>query len=200
MKDIQEIMNEMNSVADEIAQTLDLGLTCTCDATCSSGTAGISVCGTSSNVVTSTCVITIPTGFTLASDTATIAYSLDSLSAFVEQCNCTATGTTKFDVRIVGPIPYVVNLPINVTDICTSPTSASVSLCCSGVANVNNILGFSCDQTSALIASGIINGSLNCTNITVTTSVNTSISGLAIVTVTFTLPACTSSTVALTAE
>lgn len=200
MKDIQEIMKEMNSAADEIAQTLDLGLTCNCNAPCS-GTGGISVCGTSSNIITSTCLISIPAGFALAGTAPTIAYSLTSLSALVEQCFCTAAATSKYDVRIIGPIPYVVNLPLSNTGICTSPANASVVLGCSGVANTNNIIGFACNQTTALIANGIINGSLlTCNSITAAATVNTTCTpGFVLVTVTFTLPACTP-TVGLTEE
>ena len=198
MKDIQEIINEMNSVVNELAPTVDLGLTCTCNAPCR-GTGGISVCGTSNNVVRGTCAISIPTGFALDGGPVIVGYNLNSLRAIVEPCSC--NGTTKFDVRIVGSIPFVVNILLNPTGICTSPANSQVFLGCSGVANVDNIIGFSCDETSALIANGIINGSLlNCNGITATAAVTICQPGSAIVTVTFTLPACSNAGAALTEE
>lgn len=187
MKDIQEIMKEMNAVADEIAQTVDLGLTCTCNAPCS-GTGGVGLCEARDVTVTSACVITIPAGFTL-SGAPRIAYSLESLRVIVEECICVAANrATRYAVRIIGSIPYVVNLPLSNTGICTAPANTSVSLCCSGVASVDNVLGFSCDRNIALIARGIINGSLlNCNSVAATFGpVNTTVPGFAIVPVTFT--------------
>ena len=97
---------------------------------------------------------------------------------FYLSCNCTAgtTPTAVYAVRIVGSIPYTVNVPLDITDgNCyfefagtePSPITAPVyGCCCNGNAPVDNVLGYACNLDQAAIARGTIAAALSCEFVT----------------------------------
>ncbi|BCZ46689.1 hypothetical protein psyc5s11_27560 [Clostridium gelidum] len=183
MKDIQEIMKEMNVVSDEIAATEDiavtleqvqqvlpsLGLACTCAQACSAGVSGLTECGTTDNSVEPTlCVATAPRNFVF--DTGAnrrIAYSLAGLRIVVEPCSCDTVATPIYRIRIIGCISYTVDVPLASSNNCTAEfTSTGVRVnnstptvyacCCCGSAHVDNIIGFACSLGVASLARNLI--------------------------------------------
>lgn len=138
MRDIQEIMNEMNVVSNEVAVAEDklvtlqqvqqvlpnLGLACSCANACSGGVSGLTECGAASNTIPSTsCILTAPRNLVFnTTGISTLAYNLTGLNVLVVPCNCTSGGTTRtvYAVRIIGCISYTVNVPLASTNNCTA--------------------------------------------------------------------------------
>lgn len=228
MKDIQEIMSEMNKVSDEMAVTVEqvqqvlpgLGLACNCANACNGGVAGLTSCGgTANRVVTATpCIITAPRNFVfanLANVNSSIAYSLTGLRALVEPCACTSGGTTRtvYAVRIIGCISYTVNVPLlaPTTTTCTAAfrnnalitgtTPTVYACCCCGSAPVDNVLGYTCSIESAALITGIINANLTCNFITPSLTITpNSANNIASAQVTFTFPNLCTPATGLSAE
>lgn len=183
MKDVQEIMKKMNESANEVAITIQQIpniplLACSCDTACNGGVGGLTDCAAQDLIVEAfPCIVTAPRNFTFnnATENSRLAYSLADLRVSVEPCNCTA-GTTVYAVRIVGSIPYTVNVPLAITDgNCyfefngTEPfaiTAPVYGCCCCGNAPVDNILGYTCSLEQAAFARGIIAAALGCEFVT----------------------------------
>lgn len=205
MRDIQEIIEEMNNLSEQIAVSLNEGNTDTAVAptqvvSCAdcSGTGGASECATPSRTVTFTCRLSAPEGFRFATGAEPrILYDLSYLHCFVEQCICVAAGNElRYAVRIVGSIPYIINARVRTAGLCSS--DGNIFLCCPGSVCVDNTICFGCTEVPALVSCELIRRDLTCTGISVALTPVFEDSGtLAIISGTFTLPECNGNGVAV---
>lgn len=189
MKNLQEIINEMNNLSEQIAVTLneeeiklsdenaDVALVADLVPTTTECTT------TPNRRVDFCCAVNFPGKFEPEFDKGKInpriIYDLSCLKVIVEEC-CTAypssTSTNRisvpgYNIRIVGCIPFIVNLPVKnqLTDkICARPLALllepTVYACCSGSVCVDNVIGKVCSQRQAILASDI---ELTCRNVEV---------------------------------
>ena len=83
---------------------------------------------------------------------ATILYDLNNLFCTIEPCcdNC----CKKFDIRVVGSIPFILNAPVSKgTNQCsTAPDSCPIKVACSCVVPVNNVICNVCSYEEAIKA------------------------------------------------
>lgn len=205
MKDIQEIMNELNNLTDQTAVTLDeenIGsgaaqLQPVVDpcVSCNNGTGGIMNCNdlTLGTTVPFVCNVSIPDAFNFPSGTVTprILYDLNCLNCFVEECICDQI-LTRYAVRVVGSIPFIINVPIlRGTNQCLS--DGDVFACCNDSVCVDNTICFACSELSGRVSCELIKRSLtNCAVVRVTNLVFTRTTNphLATVSGIFNLPLC----------
>ena len=198
MKDIQEIMKEMEHLGNQLAVTLTEDVQQPQQVECidCSGTAGAVACGdlpAPSRLVTFTTRISAPQGFAFATGTGAlnprILYDLNCLSCFVEQCICSNT-LVRYAVRIVGSIPYILNVRINPsTNQCLN--DGNVFLCYHDSICVNNTICFGCSEVQSLVSCALIGQNFNCASIPVTlTATFNADATVATIIGTFTLPSC----------
>lgn len=211
MKDIQNIMEEMNNLSDQMAVTLNEEKTdpvvapqqvVTCDEC--SGTGGETICSAIPNVsrtVNFTCNLAAPDGFlfvnALVFNTNTrLIYDLNCLHCFVEPCICTTTAgnPTRYAVRVVGSIPFIFNQRVNPQANECRFNNGDVFVCCSDSVCVDNTICFACSEVGALVACELIRRSLtSCSGVILTALTLTPCTdnpALATIRGTFTLPAC----------
>lgn len=173
MKDIQDIMKEMNNLNNEIEVALDEDEVANAvqDPPCSDncfGTGGENETNCSqlpnqTRNVPFTCKICAPNGFRFPNGfitSAPIAFDVSCLHCFIEPCNCPSAATGRsFAVRIVGCIKFIINAP-------TTPQSGqcrpngTVFLCCSDSVCVDNTICFGCNRVAALIECGLIEATI----------------------------------------
>lgn len=211
MKDIQEIMKEMDNISDEMAVALE-GETIyapsadaavapaqiDCDDCGDVG--GISDCVTPSGNIDFSCLISAPSGFFFPTNfnNPRILYDLNCLDCFIEPCLCTSgdVQAARYAVRVVGCISYIVNARVNPQENqCTSSPNnpnPNVFLCCHDSVCVDTTICNVCFYEQAVIACANIRANLNCSGIGIDFG-DVDISGdntTATVTGTFILPTC----------
>ncbi|EKY23214.1 hypothetical protein [Clostridium celatum] len=146
------------------------------DCSCMEFVAVDDTCATSfNNTVTFCCSANLPTNFhlnTLA--TPTILYDLSALFCKIEPC-CNASCCNRYNIRVVGSIPFIINAPIPVATAasqCTTPTGSSIYLSAICNAPVNNVVDNVCTYEAAIEACAILRlklRSCSCVRATVNT-------------------------------
>ncbi|WP_300381733.1 hypothetical protein [Clostridium sp.] len=134
-----------------------------------------------------------------------IIYDLSCLKCIVEKCttNVTVNGTTcpvtLFNVKVVGCIPFIVNIPVlfapGVGGTCVVPYSATpsertVSACANGSVCLDNVICTRCNEADAIAACDSLR--FNCDTVTVPIATFTATRDNCVVKVTgsFSLPNC----------
>lgn len=219
MRNIQDIMNEMNTLSEQIAVTLnneeivdgeivDENLEV-------SDNPPIPPCGAAgdppppcaadntpacadpqSRNVPFCCSTDLATNFHFNPNAANprILYDLSCLNCFVDECCC--NGAPRFDIKIAGTIPFIANADVvtGQPQQCTQPPNSTIRICCEGSVCVNNVVCNRCTEREAIIACELIKTKLaNCACVPATVSAarggGTSACVL-VFTGTFTLPNC----------
>lgn len=165
MKDIQEIMLEMDNLGEQIATTLneedDTKDICEPQET--------PACPIGSRCVPFCCLTNCPDNFVPNTSNVRITYDLSCLKAKVEPV-CTL-GIVVYKVKVVGCIPFVANVQIDTTPtppICTRTIGTnppSASLCCGCCVCVDEDICTTNSEWVAFTKAASIN--FNCTNVDV---------------------------------
>lgn len=194
MKEIQEIMLEMDNLSNQIATTLnEEEQTAEAKLTpppksqeeteveeLATKAAAIPQCGSPcppppNRRVNFCCILDIPSNLGLIpADFLRMVYSTDCLRCVVEPCttsttvcNCPVT-VTVYNVKIVGCIPFLVNHAFGSTE-CFSNPDFLMDLCCHDSVCVDNIICTKCNQADADAACNIIRNKFStcsCTPVT----------------------------------
>lgn len=214
MRDIQEIIKEMNNLNNQIAATLNeedeivvaaavQDPPANCNTGCF-GTGGESETNCNdlpgqTTIVPFTCQLFAPNGFRFPSGTINnppIIYDVNCLHCFVEPCNCTQGpgSTQRFAVRLVGCISFVINAPL-VPQSGQCRPDGTPFLCCNDSVCVDNTICFGCGRIAALIECGLIESTLaaNPCNVRLSNfsiSVNPNHTDVASISGNFILPSC----------
>lgn len=208
LKDIQEIMMEMEKINEQVAAEVndeeketstEEELKNLVDPTHIQPSGGIdSGCDSVDRYVSFSCCISIPDKFDVF-DKAKITYDTSCLQCIVEPCceevtignggggrSHRTTKVPRFAVKIVGCIPFIINVPVETNDKCTkqsysygyddtavkSDSNADIteqsdrhynitsSICCHDSVCVDNIICVKCQEKDAIIACNNIH--LNC--------------------------------------
>lgn len=190
MKNLQEIMNEMSILNEQIAVTLndeeikDVPL----------ALADVSVnqvgdCGTVNRTVPYCCAVNFPLAFHYNGAPARILYDLNCLSCTIVPC-CN-NGVPRYDIRVVGSIPFIVNVPVVTGQAgqCVNPVGSAISACCHSCVCVNNTVANRCTYEQAVIACETLRSRLReCSQVTSTVVTGPRDQCVIRVTGTFTLP------------
>lgn len=210
MKNLQEIMNEMSNLSEQIAVTLndeDI-LVATSDELDSPEVAILTdpACGPVNRNVTFCAAVNLPGNFVPVTPIIPrIIYDLSCLRCIVEECTTTVTvGTTNcpvtlFNVRVVGCIPFIVNIPVLfapgpggtcVIPFSNTPSERTVSACANGSVCVNNVICTKCNKADAVAACNALR--FNCDTVTIPAAsfIATRDNCVVKVTGTFSLPNC----------
>ncbi|MGV2685619.1 hypothetical protein GNF82_14800 [Clostridium perfringens] len=201
MKNIQDIMNEMNTLSDQIAVTLNNedivneNLEQEAESTtypptpqCASTQTS---CGGIDNTVPFCCSVSFPANFEpndpLSLDRI-IRYDLSCLKCIIEECCC--NGSVKHDIRIVGCIPLIINVRVRNNNTCEARNGVTFLSCFDSVC-VDNIVCNVCTSRDAILACENIKSRLTCANVFPT--INSAAVGDCTVQTAgfFTLPTCT---------
>jgi hypothetical protein len=206
MKNIQDIMNEMNTLSDQIAVTLnneeivdgeivnenleqEAGSTtyppippCVNSQT---------TCGSIDNTVPFCCSVSFPANFEPNNPTTldrTLRYDLSCLKCIIEECCC--NGSVKHDIRIVGCIPLIINVRVRNNNTCEARNRDTFLSCFDSVC-VDNVVCTACTSRDAILACEDIKNRLTCNNVVPT--INSVVSSNCTLQVSgfFTLPTCT---------
>lgn len=138
------------------------------------------------------CSTNLATNFHLDPDTAKILYDLNCLSCIIEP-NCNDDCCTKYDIKIIGCIPFIVNAEILVfsgSGQCVIPVDSTINICSQCSICVNELACTVCNYEAAIRACAFLQLKLkSCTCVTATVNVNRS-ECIVYFTGTFTLPNC----------
>lgn len=107
------------------------------------------------NTVDFCCSANLPNNFNLATiPNPTILYDLNNLFCKIEP-TCPGSGSQRFDIRIVGSIPFIVNATVNPgQNQCSTATPASgpIKISCTCVVPVNKVVCNVCSYEAAIEA------------------------------------------------
>ncbi|GAA0084423.1 hypothetical protein UT300007_08620 [Clostridium sp. CTA-7] len=217
MKNIQDIMNEMNTLSEQIAVTLNneeivdgeivdvemSGDSAPCTTTdtptnpppCTTDNSPACANPQSRNVPFC-CSTDLATNFHFNQNNpnARILYDLSCLNCFVDECCC--NGTPRFDIKIAGTIPFIANADVvtGQPQQCVQPPNSTIRICCEGSVCVNNVVCNKCTEREAIIACELIKTKLaNCACVPATVTATRGAGASACVLVftgSFTLPNC----------
>lgn len=141
------------------------------------------------------CSTNLPDPFVLAEAPAIrspkILYSLDNLSCKIEPC-CDANCQTRYNIVIVGCIPFIADAGVRVVDDCTSPTGSAIRISASCCVSVDTTVCTACTLAAAIKACARIEAKLeSCSCVTVSNlAANESGNCTVIFTGAFILPDC----------
>lgn len=208
MKNLQEIMNEMSNLSEQIAVTLndeEIVVAPDMEVAPSPATllAAAPACVAVNRSVPFCAAVNLPGNFVPVTPIIPrILYDLSCLKCIVENCttNVTVNGTTcpvtLFNVKVVGCIPFIVNVPLvsspGVGGTCVVPFPNTLSACANGSVCVDNVICTKCNEADAVAACEIVKTKFNCDCVTVTFNPANPTKVDCAVTVkgTFTLPNC----------
>ena len=222
MKSLQEIMSEMSNLSEQIAVTLneeqvkdeeikEVAYEEVANEEVESEEvvllAAPPACGPVNRNVAFCAAVNLPGRFVPATTPIVprIIYDLSCLKCIVERCttNVTVGSTTcpvtLFNVRVVGCIPFIVNVPVLfapgpggtcVIPFSATPSERTVSACANGSVCVDNVICVKCNENDAIAACNAL--IFNCDTVTVPTTsfVATRDNCVVKVTGTFLLPNC----------
>lgn len=176
MKDIEELMMEMENINKQVAAELssdekaDLASLVTDDSSAPIIAAVASTCTASFSTTVDFCctsIISNNVGTLVTPSAVNFIYNPNCLDATVERCtvpicNNPVINITVFRVKVVGCIPFAFSARDAIQGICGSAANARTDLCCQGSVCVNNAI--CCRQTleAALNAADNIRGKLTC--------------------------------------
>lgn len=182
MKDIEELMIEMENINKQVAAELSneekegLASLVTDDPSSVIITAAPSTCTAAFSTTVDFCctsIISNNLGTLITPSAINFIYNPNCLDATVERCSvpvCTnpVINITVFRVKVVGCIPFAFSAREAIQGTCGSAANARTDLCCQGSVCVNNAI--CCRQTleAALNAADNIRSRLNCAGITIT--------------------------------
>lgn len=180
MKNIKEIMSEMTGLSKQIAVTLnneevesDKGITPVSTPECCNPSTNTECATEIDSTVDFCCAMNFPANFVplqASLRNPRILYDVSSLKCIIEECCC--GGCIHHDIRIVGCIPFIINVRVDSTDMCPV-NGPNVFACCSGTACVDNVVCSACTYKDAVLACNTISQKLTCTGITVDLMANT---------------------------
>lgn len=198
MKKTKEIMKEMNNISQQIALTInneseeteELKATVQGGPSCADTTTTCGIVTDASRDIPFCCSVPIPGNFLpILSAPPKVLLDPRCLKAIVEPCCC--NGVPKWDIRIIGCIPFIININIDNTGVCRRPGDATITTCCSNSVCVDRVVCNKCSYTDAVISHSQI--VFNCNTVFVSRlSQETFVEGDCSVKVsgTFRLPSC----------
>lgn len=72
------------------------------------------------------------------------------LKAIIDPCSF--NGIPRWDIRIVGSIPFIINIKINNNGACAYPSNSTIAACYSNSASVDRVIGSKCIYEDAVIS------------------------------------------------
>lgn len=162
MKEIQEIMLEMDNLIDKIAvDAIEKE-----EAICEDGQIGEITPQAIVNLDQPfCCMINVPAQFPALTDQRRITYDVSCLTTKVKAV-CSGC-EVKYEVRVVGCIPFIVNVGVNTSGKCEAGTTSNLNdaLCCGGCVCIDKKICETCIEWLAF--SKAASTSFTCSNVTV---------------------------------
>ena len=174
MKNIKDIMKEMNSLSDQIAVSLSTEedavnqLETVTQTTPSCAMNAQTTCAnvdSNSRNIPFCAAISLPGNFSPIFNSASprIIYDLSCLRTVVESCCC--NGVPKWDIRVIGSISFIVNVDIRSTGNCVVPSNTTLAVSGSNSVCVNRVICNKCSYEDAIITRSNIR--FDCSNVIV---------------------------------
>lgn len=170
MKNIKDIMKDMNNIGQQITETINNELEAdeeletdekltenlevkvqrhpSCSANHSTTCAAID---SNSREIPFCFSIAIPGNFIPnTSVSPKILIDPSCLKAIVDPCSC--NGIPRWDIRIIGSIPFIINISIDNSGACAYPSDSNISACYSNSTSVDRVIGSKCIYEDAIIS------------------------------------------------
>jgi hypothetical protein len=152
-------MKEMNNISQQIAVTInneleeieELEAAVQCGPSCANTATTCATVTDASLDIPFCCSVPVPGNFLpILSAPPKVLLDPRCLKAIVEPCCC--NGVQKWDIRIIGCIPFIINVNIDNTGVCPRPSDATIATCCSNSVCVDRVICNKCTYEDAVIS------------------------------------------------
>ncbi|WP_411168762.1 hypothetical protein ACH36K_16915 [Clostridium sp. MB05] len=151
-------MKEMNNISKQIAVTInnELEKTDQLEATVQGSPSCANTATTCATVTDASrdipfcCSVPLPGNFLPTLGAPKVLLDPRCLKAIIEPCCC--NGVHKWDIRIIGCIPFIINVNIDNTGVCPRPSDSTIATCCSNSVCVDRVICNKCSYKDAVIS------------------------------------------------